>query len=94
MTDQSSRREQAAPPVGSVAEEAARLVEAFATWSGTHAAADRARADDGPDDGPDDGSDDAAGADDARGTIDYSICVRSLDGHSRGKRGDGKSGEW
>ena len=50
MTDQSSGREQAAPPVGSVAEEAARLVEAFAAWSGTHAAADRAPADDGPDD--------------------------------------------
>ena len=54
MTDQSSGREQAAPPVGSVAEEAKRLVEAFAAWSGTRAAADRARADDGPDDGPDD----------------------------------------
>lgn len=46
MTDQSTGPEQAAPPVGSVAEEAARLVEAFAAWSGTHAAADRAREDD------------------------------------------------
>ncbi|MGN6636443.1 MAG: hypothetical protein ACTHJ6_13440 [Oryzihumus sp.] len=43
MTDQSTGRDEAAPPVGSVAEEAARLVEAFAAWSGTHAAADRAR---------------------------------------------------
>jgi len=51
MTDQSTGREQAAPPVGSVAEEAARLVEAFAAWSGTHAAADRARADDGAPEG-------------------------------------------
>lgn len=43
MTDESTRGEHTAPPVGSVAEEAARLVEAFAAWSGTHAAADRGR---------------------------------------------------
>ena len=43
MTDESTGPEHAASPVGSVAEEAARLVEAFAAWSGTHAAADRAR---------------------------------------------------
>ncbi|HET7660837.1 MAG TPA: hypothetical protein VFK66_10660 [Oryzihumus sp.] len=49
MTDESTGREHAASPVGSVAEEAARLVEAFAAWSGTHAAADRAReGDDAP----------------------------------------------
>ncbi|MGZ4635369.1 hypothetical protein [Oryzihumus sp.] len=46
MTDPSTGREQAAHPVGSVAEEAARLVEAFAAWSGTHAAAGRAAGED------------------------------------------------
>jgi len=82
MTDQSSGREQAAPPVGSVAEEAARLVEAFAAWSGTRAAADRARADDdGPEDEPyadrpreGDHAGDARGEDAADGTGEGRQC--------------------
>src|SRR6266699_5300132 len=40
------------------------------------------------------GSDDAAGAVDALGTIDYCICVRRLESHGRGERGDGESSEY
>ncbi|GAA1234504.1 hypothetical protein [Oryzihumus leptocrescens] len=65
MTDQSTGREQAAPPVGSVAEEAARLVEAFAAWSGRHAAAPRAAGEDDDEPGDDEpyaGRGDASGS--------------------------------
>jgi len=48
-------------------------------------------ADDGTD--ADDGSDDAASAVDAFDTVDYSICVTSLDSRGCADRGDGESGE-
>src|SRR5258705_12825612 len=39
------------------------------------------------------GSDDAAGADDNGGTIDYSICLKCLDSHGGGERGNAERGE-
>jgi hypothetical protein len=42
---------------------------------------------------PDNRTYDAASADDAIDTVDYGICVRSLDSHGRGERGGGESGE-
>jgi hypothetical protein len=40
-----------------------------------------------------DRSGDAPGADDTRGTIDYSICVRRLESHARDERSAGESRE-
>jgi hypothetical protein len=62
------------------------------TPGNTSDADDRSNDADGSD--ADAGSGDAASAVDACGTVDYSICVTSLDNRGRGDCGDGESGEY